>query len=77
MMCVKLVSPSLAGLPDRMIVAPGGQVAFVELKSEVGRLSKLQKIVIERMRALGAKVWVVNSREGVDEVIASLSARRD
>ena len=31
--CMKLVSPGLAGVPDRIILLPGGQTAFAELKA--------------------------------------------
>ena len=32
-LCVKFVSPSFAGVPDRIVLLPGGQVAFVETKA--------------------------------------------
>ena len=31
---LKFVSPSMSGLPDRMVLLPGGRVSFVELKAE-------------------------------------------
>lgn len=31
--CPKLVSPGLDGMPDRMILMPGGQITFVEVKA--------------------------------------------
>ena len=31
----KFVSPSFAGMPDRLILMPGGMMAFAELKTEV------------------------------------------
>ena len=30
---VKFVSPSLAGIPDRLVLLPDGVIAFVELKA--------------------------------------------
>ena len=35
---LKWVSPGMAGVPDRILIAPGGRVVFVELKQERGRL---------------------------------------
>ena len=32
----KFVSPGNAGVPDRLIVAPAGRVAFAELKAPAG-----------------------------------------
>ena len=39
----KWVSPGNAGVPDRIVILPGGKVIFVELKQENGRLTRLQK----------------------------------
>ena len=38
----KFVSPGNVGVPDRVVVLPGGRVIFVELKAEGGRLSPMQ-----------------------------------
>ena len=31
-MCLKFVSPGMDGMPDRLVLMPGGRLAFVELK---------------------------------------------
>ena len=35
-LAVKFVSPGFNGVPDRLVLFPGGRMAFVELK-EIGR----------------------------------------
>ena len=35
----KFVSPGNDGVPDRIVITPGGRVIFVELKTERGKLS--------------------------------------
>lgn len=60
----KFVSPGNAGVPDRLVVLPGGHVCFVELKTERGRLSDIQNLQIERLRALGADVVVIRGLLG-------------
>ena len=40
----KFVSPGNVGVPDRVVVLPGGRVIFVELKAEGGRLSPMQRL---------------------------------
>lgn len=55
----KFVSPNLPGVPDRIVIMPGGRVIFVELKTEIGRLSNIQKWVIEEMHQRGADVRVI------------------
>lgn len=64
-MCLKFISPSTPGVPDRLIITATGKVIFVELKTEIGRLSKIQKFVIGEMQKRGADVRVV---KGLDEV---------
>ena len=32
-MCPKLVSPGLAGMPDRLLLLPGCRIGFVEVKA--------------------------------------------
>ena len=61
----KFVSPGNAGVPDRMVILPGGRIVFVELKTESGRLSSVQKFQIGLMEALGCDVRVLY---GADDV---------
>ena len=39
----KFVSPNNPGVPDRIYILPGGRVYFVELKTEIGQMSNIQK----------------------------------
>lgn len=48
----KWVSPGNAGVPDRIVILPGGKVIFVELKQENGRLTHLQKAQQEQLARL-------------------------
>ena len=74
-MCLKFVSPSMAGVPDRLIITATGEVIFVELKTEVGRLSKIQKLVIGEMRKRGADVRVVKGLAEVKQLLAEIEGR--
>jgi len=64
-LCYKFVSPGNPGVPDRLVVLPGGRVVFVELKTEVGRLASIQKWQLEQLRKRGVEVRVL---KGLDEV---------
>jgi hypothetical protein len=67
----KFVSPGNAGVPDRLVLLPGGKVVFVELKAP-GRLSTpLQKNRQREITALGFEVLVIDSKQGVDDFITS------
>lgn len=66
-LCLKFVSPGCAGVPDRIIVLPGGRVVFVELKTEYGSLRTLQRYFIGELQNRGADVRVL---KGLDQVKA-------
>lgn len=68
----KFVSPGTLGVPDRIVITPAGKVIFVELKSETGRLSKLQKHTIEQIRKRGADVRVVKGQEEVNQLLIEI-----
>ena len=52
----KWVSPGNAGVPDRIVILPGGKVLFVELKQKNGRRTRLQKMQQEQLMRLKASV---------------------
>jgi hypothetical protein len=52
---------------------PGGVVVFVELKTDKGRLSKIQKAVIAKLSGLGCNVEVLYGKDQVDEWFATVS----
>ena len=69
-MCLKFVSPGTPGVPARLIITPTGRISFAELKTETGRLVKIQRYTIGEMQKRGADVRVV---KGIDEVMRLLA----
>ena len=67
--CLKLQGNMYAGMPDRLILLPGGKAIFVELKSEGVKPRKLQLIRHEELRALGFKVFVIDTQEKLTEFL--------
>ena len=65
----KFVSPGNRGVPDRLVVLPGGRLLFAELKADGGRLSRMQAYQLESLRRLGAEVWTVWDENGVQEFL--------
>jgi hypothetical protein len=59
----------VAGWPDVGVVLPGGTTLWLEFKSRRGRLSPAQCHVHDRLRALGAEVFVVRSLEDIEAVL--------
>lgn len=62
----KFVSPGNDGVPDRIVVTPGGRVIFVELKTERGDLEPIQKFQIKRLQDHGQAVLVLHGTAEVD-----------
>ena len=71
-MCIKLTSQYQRGLPDRLILMPGGRVCFVEIKTTGKKPTALQRLTHERLRALGYRVEVVDTTESLDNLIVEL-----
>lgn len=63
----KWTSPGNDGVPDRIVIFPDRAPVFVELKTDTGKLSTLQKIQIGRLRELGQKVYVAYGIDGVSQ----------
>ena len=61
----KWVSPGNAGVPDRIVVLPGGRIIFIELKTDTGKLTELQKVQIGRLGRMGADARVLKGPEAV------------
>ena len=76
-LAIKWVAPGLSGVPDRVVLLPGGQVFFAEIKAPGKRLTALQQQIIGMMRDLGAHVYVVDSMEAVDALFTLLRERVD
>ena len=64
-LCFKFVSPGNPGVPDRIVVTPNGRTVFVELKTEIGRLSVLQKWQRSELQKRNADVRVLKGLEQI------------
>lgn len=64
------LAPTAVGLPDRLVLLPGGRVYLVELKAVRGHVGRAQRVVHRRLGDLGFPVTVLLSKEQVDEWIA-------
>ena len=61
----KWISPGNDGVPDRIVFFPHGEIYFVELKADDGRVSAQQKIQMIRLRNLGQQAVVVRGLDGL------------
>ena len=71
-LCLKLNSPSMDGLPDRMILMPGGKLYFAEIK-KTGKLPRRNQVAaLEKLTRLGFTARVVDSTEGVRRLMEEM-----
>ena len=64
-MALKFVSPSFAGMPDRLILLPDGKMAFVEVKAPGQKPRPLQVKRHAMLRKLGFKVFVLEAASDI------------
>ena len=68
-LCLKFESPGYTGVPDRIILLPGGAVVFVETKAPGKKERPRQDYVQWRFRELGfVVIGSVDCESGIDRV---------
>jgi hypothetical protein len=65
-LCLKWVSPGYTGVPDRIILLPGGHIRFAELKAPGKKERPRQRVVQRILRGMGFVVY--NSVDSVDKI---------
>lgn len=70
--CPKLVSPGFDGMPDRMVMLPGGRICFVEVKAPGKKPRPLQVRRHEQLTALGFRVYVLDDQSQMPGVIREI-----
>ena len=71
---LKLVCPGFDGVPDRLVLMPGGRLCFVEVKAP-GKVPRPLQVARHRMlRKLGFLVFVLDDPAQIDGVIEEVLA---
>lgn len=70
--CIKIPALHIGGIPDRLCLIPMGRLVFVELKATGKEPRPLQLHIHKKLRKLGFRVEVIDSKLGVSEFIESL-----
>ena len=71
-LCPKLVSPGMDGMPDRLVLLPGGRMAFAELKAPGRKPRPLQLRRMAQLSRLGFLVFVIDGPEQINEVLQTI-----
>ena len=69
---LKFVSPGKSGVPDRLILLPGGTCFFVEVKAPDEKPRPLQKKRIREITNLGTKVYVIDTNESLNRLLENV-----
>ena len=65
----KWTSPGNRGVPDRLVILPGGRTIYVEMKAPGKPLEPLQVRWAKILRNLGHRVYKIDSNEDIDKFI--------
>ena len=77
-MCLKWTSPGFTGVPDRIIIMPGGRVYFAETKAPGKHERARQEYVQRKLRKMGFEVFSsVDSDERIAEVISRIGGEQE
>ena len=66
---LKFVSPGFDGMPDRIVLLPGGHMGFVEVKSMGCKPRPLQLARQRLLRELGFKVYVLDDEQQIGGIL--------
>lgn len=72
LLCLKYSNANMVGYPDRLLVLPDGQVAWVELKSKGRKPTRIQQLRMAELSAMGHDVKVIDNKVDIDELIKAL-----
>lgn len=73
-LALKFVSPGWDGAPDRIVLLPSGNMAFVELKAPGKAMRLLQMRRKKQLERLGFKVLCVDDMEQIGRVIDEIQS---
>ena len=70
---LKFISPNLNGVPDRLLLFPGGRMAFAEVKAPGEKPRPLQVHRMEQLRQLGFRVYVVDCDQAINSLLREMA----
>ena len=71
-LALKFISPGYDGVPDRIVLFPGGRIAFVEVKAPGKTLRPLQVRRKRQLESLGFKVYVLDAAEQIGGILKAI-----
>jgi hypothetical protein len=71
-LALKLVTPTLDGMPDRLVLMPGGKVGFMEVKAPGLKPRALQLARHRMLRNLGFQVFVLDDKAQIGGMLDAI-----
>ncbi len=71
-LALKFTSPGFDGVPDRLVLLPGGKIAFIELKATGKALRPLQVRRKRQLEALGFSVYCIDNPEQIGGILSEI-----
>lgn len=73
-MALKFVSPGMSGVPDRLVLIPGGVIAFVEVKATGKQMRPLQIKRKRQLEELGFLVYQLDDIKMIGGMLDEICA---
>lgn len=73
---LKFISPGNSGVPDRLVLIPGGRVCFVELKQEGKKPRAIQERMMRELKKLGFDTYIIDNLQGIEVFVNKIESWR-
>jgi hypothetical protein len=73
-LALKFISPGLSGVPDRIVLLPGGHIAFVELKAPGKKMRPLQLKRKRQLEDLGFSVYCIDRLDQIGGILDEIQS---
>lgn len=70
----KFTSPGFSGMPDRLVLMPGGHIGFVEVKASGEKPRLLQLSRHRLLRRLGFQVYVLDDEKQIGGIVNEIQS---
>ena len=71
---LKFLSPGFDGMPDRIVLLPGGRMGFVEVKAPGKVPRPLQEARHRMLRMLGFRAYVLDTVDQIGGILDAICA---
>ena len=68
-LCWRFTSPGTDGVPDRIVLMPGGKIAFVEVKAPGEKMRALQIRRKQQLERVGFSVYCLDSLDLIRPIL--------